>query len=132
MGEKNMMDRYIYFNTRDTFFRVQLKQIVYFAADKNYTILQLNCGRKLIFTFSLQKMEEYLRSNLKDDAAMFARIGKSHIINLHCVFQIDIVRQKLKLVDREHQKEFIIELSKESLKNLRNLFINTTMTTVIN
>jgi len=119
-----MDDKYIYFNSRDTFFRLQLKQIAFFEADKNYTVLHLNCSRKLVFTFSLQKMEEYLRIQLKDDAAMFARIGKSHIINLHYIFQIDIVKQKLKLLDCESQREFILDISKESLKNLRNLFLN--------
>ena len=61
---------------RDTFFRIALSQIAYFLADKNYTLLQLTNGQKLMFTFSLQKMEQYLAEKLNEDAKNFARIGK--------------------------------------------------------
>jgi DNA-binding LytR/AlgR family response regulator len=97
---------------------------VYFIADKNYTNLQLNNGQRLVFTFSLQKMEQYLAEKLNEDAKMFVRIGKSYIINLNYVYRIDIVKQKLYLFDVVSQKEFFLELSKEALRNLRKLFIN--------
>jgi len=116
--------RYIYFNSRDTFFRIALAQIAYFLADKNYTLLQLTNGQKLMFTFSLQKMEQYLAEKLNEDAKIFARIGKSFIINLHYVYQIDIVKQKLHLFDPATQKSFTLEVSKEALKNLRNIYLN--------
>ena len=116
--------RYIYFNSRDTFFRIALSHIVHFAADKNYTTLQLTNGQRLVFTFSLQKMEKYLSEKLNEDAKMFARIGKSYIINLNYVYRIDIVKQKLYLFEPVLQKEFSIELSKEALRNLRKTFIN--------
>jgi len=116
--------RYIYFNSRDTFLRVSLSQIVWFSADKNYTFLQLLNGQKLVFTFSLQKMEQYLSEKLKKDASIFVRIGKSYIINLNYVHQIDIVKQKLHLFDPVTSKSFILEVSKEALKKLREIFIN--------
>jgi len=116
--------RYIYFNSRDTLFRISISQIIWISADKNYTLLQLSNGQKLVFTFSLQKMEQYLSEKLSEDAKCFARIGKSYIINLNYVYQIDIVKQKLHLFDPATQKSFILELSKEALKNLRKLFIN--------
>jgi len=118
------LNKYIYFNSRDTFFRIALSQIVWFSSDKNYTLLQLTNGQKLIFTFSLQKMEQYLSEKLKEDAKIFARIGKSYIINLSYIYQIDIVKQKLHLFDPNTQKSFILDISKEALKNLRKLFIN--------
>ena len=117
-------NRYIYFNSRDTFFRIALSQIAYFLADKNYTLLQLTNGQKLMFTFSLQKMEQYLSEKLSEDAKIFARIGKSFIINLHYVYQIDIVKQKLHLYDPANQKIFTLEVSKEALKNLRKVYVN--------
>ena len=116
--------RYIYFNSRDTFFRIALPQIVWFSADKNYTLLQLTNGQKLVFTFSLQKMEQYLSEKLNEDAKIFARIGKSYIINLNYVYQIDTVKQKLHLFDPATSKSFVLEVSKEALKNLRKIFIN--------
>jgi len=118
------INRYIYFNSRDTFFRIALSQIVFFSADKNYTFLQLTNGQKLVFTFSLQKMEQYLSEKLNEDAKIFARIGKSYIINLNYVYQIDIVKQKLHLFDPVISKTFTLDISKEALKNLRRIFIN--------
>ena len=116
--------RYIYFNSRDAFFRISLPQIVFFLADGNYTALQLNNGQKLAFTFSLQKMEQYLAGKLNEDAKNFARIGKSFIVNLRYVYQIDIVKQKLHLFDPATQKIFSLEVSKEALKNLRKVYVN--------
>jgi len=118
------MHRYIYFNSRDTFFRIALHQMVWFSADKNYTMLQLTNGQKLVFTFSLQKMEQYLAEKLNEDAKIFARIGKSYIINLNYIYQIDIVKQKLHLLDTGTQKSYILDVSKEALRNLRKIFIN--------
>ena len=118
------MNRYIYFNSRDEFFRIHLTQIVYFMADKNYTVMQLQSGQKLVFTFSLQKMQQYLTEKLQEDARHFARIGKSYIINLNYVYHIDTVKQKLKLFSLDNQKEFSLPISKEASKNLRKLFVN--------
>ena len=56
-------------------------------------------------------------------ATIFARIGKSHIINLNYVYQIAIVRQRLTLSDGENF-EYQISVSKEALKKLRDLFIS--------
>ena len=118
------INRYLYFNSRDTFFRIALSQIVCCTADDGYTLLQLTNGQKLSFTFSLQKMEQYLSEKLNEDAKIFARIGKSYIINLNYVYQIDIVKQKLHLFDPVTSKSFVLEVSKDALKNLRKIFIN--------
>ena len=126
------INRYIYFNSRDAFFRIALSQIVWFSADKNYTLMQLTNGQKLIFTFALQKMEQYLSEKLQNDAKIFARIGKSYIINLHHVYQIDIVKQKLHLFDVVTQKKFILEISKEALRNLRKVFTTNVKLTMNN
>ena len=116
--------KYIYFNSRDTFFRISISQIIMISSDKNYTLMQLTNGQKLVFTFSLQKMQLFLSEELKDDAKSFARIGKSNIINLNYVYQIDIAKQKLHLFDPVTQKSFILDMSKDALKNLRKIFIN--------
>jgi DNA-binding LytR/AlgR family response regulator len=117
------MNGYIYFNSRDVFFRIELARIVYFEADKNYTVLYLNNGQKIVFTFSLGKMLQYLIDNLGENAKNFARIGKSYIINLGYLYQIDIVKQTLKLYDASNNKEFTLPVSKEALKNLKALYI---------
>ena len=117
------MDKYIYFNSRDEFSRIRLSQIAYFVSDKNYTVLQLVNEQKLVFTFSLQKMQEYLMEKLQEDARIFARIGKSYIVNLNYVYQIDTAKQRLKLYSGDTHKEFCLAISKEALKKLKTLFI---------
>ncbi len=117
------LERYIYFNSRDEFFRICLAQIVYFEADKNYTMQFLNNGQKLVFTISLQRMQEYLAEKLSEDARTFARIGKSYIVNLNYVYRIDIAKQSLKLMTRDGGLIFNLTPSKEALKNLRSIYI---------
>ena len=117
------MDKYIQFNTRDDFYRVAVDRIVFFAADKNYTVLQLSNGKTLTFTFSLQKMQEFVIESLGDGARRFARVGHSHIVNLSYVYHIDIMKQKLVLYADNESLEYIIPVSKEALRGLRTIFM---------
>lgn len=117
------MARHIYFNNRDEFFRISIDHIVYFEADKNYTVLHLSSGQKLLFAMSLLRMHEYLSKSLGDDAKMFLRVGKSNIINLTYIYNIDLARRVLKLMTPSSPKVYIIKVSHEALRKLRGLFI---------
>lgn len=117
------MSAYLQFNTRDEFYRVPVSRIVFFVADKNYTILQLVNGKTLLFTFSLQKMQEYIISSLGASARSFARVGRSHIVNLSYVYHIDIMKQRLVLYAERESLEYTIPVSKEALRSLRSLFV---------
>lgn len=117
------MEKYIYFNSRDTFYRVELESIAYFKADRNYTLLYLTNGKELVFTFNLGTMLEYLVNTLKKDAGIFARIGKSVIINLNYVYQINLQNQTLQLYDSKSDTFFVLkDISKEALKALKVLY----------
>lgn len=117
------MARYLYFNNRDEFYRIALDQIVYFEADKNYTFMQMATGQKLAFTFSLQKMQKYLADTLGDDARKFARIGKSHIINLTYIYNIDLSKRMLRLMVPGSTTVYALKMSYDALRNLRSLFV---------
>ena len=117
------MSAYLQFNTRDEFYRVPVSRIVFFVADKNYTILQLVNGKTLLFTFSLQKMQEYIISSLGASARSFAHVGRSHIVNLSYVYHIDIMKQRLVLYAERESLEYTIPVSKEALRSLRSLFV---------
>lgn len=114
---------YLYINSRDEFFRVDITKIVYFESDGNYTNIILNNKMKATICMNLAHMQTILNSNLKDKASIFARIGKRHIINLTYVYHIAILRQKLVLSDGENF-EYHLSISKEALKNLRDMYIN--------
>ena len=80
-------------------------------------------GQKLAFTFSLQKMQKYLADTLGDDARKFARIGKSHIINLTYIYNIDLSKRMLRLMVPGSTTVYALKMSYDALRNLRSLFV---------
>lgn len=114
--------KYLYLNSRDEFFRVDISKIVYFESDGNYTHIMLNNRMKATLCMNLAQMQTVLTASLKKTASIFARLGKRHIINLNYVYQIAILRQKLVLSDGEHF-EYQIGVSKDALKKLRDMYV---------
>lgn len=115
--------KYLYLNSRDEFFRVDISKIVYFESDGNYTNIILNNKMKGTVCMNLVQMQSILSESLKDAAGIFARVGKRHIINLTFVYQIAILRQKLTLSDGENF-EYQINVSKDALKKLRDMYVS--------
>lgn len=114
--------RYLYLNSRDEFFRVDISKIVYFESEGNYTNIVLNNKMKATVCMNLARMQSILSDNFKDSAGIFARVGKRQIINLTYVYHIAILRQRLVLSDGENF-EYAVNISKETLKNLRDMYI---------
>ena len=115
--------KYLYLNSRDEFFRVDITKIVYFESDGNYTNIILNNKMKATVCMNLAQMQSILSDSLKEAAGTFARIGKRHIINLNYVYQIAILRQKLVLSDGENF-EYQVNVSKDALKKLRDMYVS--------
>ncbi len=115
--------KYLYLNSRDEFFRVDISKIVYFESDGNYTNIILNNKIKATVCMNLAQMQSILNESLKDAAGIFARVGKRHIINLTFVYQIAILRQKLTLSDGENF-EYQVSVSKDALKKLREMYVS--------
>ena len=116
------MSKYLYLNSRDEFFRIDISKIVYFEAGGNYTHIYLSNKMKGTVCMNLHNMQQTLSENLKEAASIFARVGKSHIINLTYVYNIAILRQKLTLSDGENFS-YTVSISKDALKKLREYFI---------
>lgn len=114
--------RFLYLNSRDEFFRVDISKIVYFESDGNYTHIVLNNRMRATVCMNLVQMQDILGRSLKEAARIFARIGKRHIINLEYVYHIAILRQKLVLSDGENF-EYQIGISKEALRKLRDMYV---------
>lgn len=115
--------KYLYLNSRDEFFRVDISKIVYFESDGNYTNIVLNNKMKGTVCMNLAQMQNILSESLKDAAGIFARVGKRHIINLSFVYQIAILRQRLTLSDGENF-EYQISVSRDALKKLRDMYVS--------
>ncbi len=115
--------KYLYLNSRDEFYRVDFSKIVYFEAGGNYTNFVLSNKLKGTALLNLAQMQEALSDRLKEQASVFARVGKCHIINLNYVFHIDVLRQRLVLSDGE-TFAYQLQVSKEALKKLKELFVS--------
>lgn len=115
--------RYLYLNSRDEFFRIDLSKVIFFEADGNYTNIYLTNKVKGTVGMNLSKMQTLLHDNLKDAAGTFVRVGKRFIINTLFVYRINILRQNLVLSDAS-TFEFNLGISKDALKSLRDAFIN--------
>lgn len=114
----------LYFNTRDELIKVKLERVAYFEADSNYCHVIFINGAKATILTSLINIENLLEERFKDNSSMFIRIGKRYIVNRQYIFQINIPRQKLVLADFSIPGVLEISISKEALKNLKQLYSN--------
>lgn len=113
---------FLYLNSRDEFYRIDISKIVYFESEGNYTNIVLTNRMKGTVCMNLSKMQEILTQSLKDKASIFARIGKRHIVNLNYIYRIEVLRQKLVLSDGEHF-DYQLAVSKDALKKLRAMYV---------
>ena len=115
--------QYLYLNSRDEFFRVDITKIVCFESDGNYTHIILSNKIKATVCMNLAQMQNIIHESLKEAAVVFARVGRRHIINLSYVYHIALLRQKLTLSDGENF-EYQINVSKDALKSLRDMYVS--------
>ena len=115
--------KYFYFNSRDEFYRIEFSKIVFFEADGNYTNVVLCNGQKAVLGINLTQIQHVLSEQLREQARMFTRVGKRHIINLTYMYRISVLQQKLTLSDGE-RFAFSVSISKEALKELKDMCLN--------
>lgn len=112
----------MFFNTRDELVRLKLDKVAYFEADSNYCHVVMVNGAHATLLTSLVNIEKLLSENFSDESSSFIRIGKRYIVNRRYIFQINIPRQRLILTDYESPNILEIAISKEALRNLKQLY----------
>lgn len=117
-----VMQKRIYFNSRNRLIRLDIDKIVYFEGDGNYTYVVTANKQKICLTLNLSHTEEALASQLGEVAKQFMRIGKRFIVNMNYIYQVDIQKQILVLSDCERFL-FQMPVSKEALKVVKDLVI---------
>ena len=122
-----IMNEYLYLNSRDELYKIDITRIVFFEADGNYTGFTLCNGQKGSVCMNLAQMQKLIAENLSDSAATFARIGKRHIINMNYVFHISLLKQRLTLSDGA-SFAYDLDISKEALKKLKDIYTTSVMT----
>lgn len=117
------MAEYFYFNSRDELLRISKSCIVFIEAAGNYTIINQVNGEKGTIGTAMAKMEKLLTASSGEDKAVkFARIGKSHIVNLSYIFRINPLKQELVLSDQK-TFSYTLDISKDALRKLKELLI---------
>ncbi len=117
-----MKNIYLHLSSRDELLRMDISKIVYFEADGNYTSIVMANNFKGVVCMNLSQMQQLLTERLKEDARIFIRVGKKYIINHTYICQINVARQNLLLSDGMHFK-FLLEISKDALKKLRDVYV---------
>ena len=112
----------LFFNTRDELIKVKLDRVAYFEADANYCHVFFINGAKAVLLTSLVNIEKLISEKFHDNEVNFIRIGKRHIVNSRYIFQINTQRQRLSLTDFISPTVFDLSISKEALKNLKQLY----------
>lgn len=117
-------DKILVFNSRDELLRVNVSKIVYFEADGNYTHIILVNKLKGAVLMNLNAMVNMLAVELAPENNPFVRIGRSYIINMSYIYQINLLQQRLVLSDQT-SFAYQLNISKEALKKVKELEVIT-------
>lgn len=123
---ENDNNTHLYFNTRDELLKVPLSQVVYFEAEGNYSAIYFRNGLQSQVLASLNTIERLISNSFKlqnqDEHLAFIRIGRRYIVNIEYIYHINIPKQKLLLTDFVSAQAYELNVSKEALKNLKNIY----------
>lgn len=111
-------------NSRDELIVIPLEKVAYLESNGNYSNVVMIGGTKIMLTFGLGKMEEFIMNSFRDTGrSYFVRLGRKFIINQTYLFQISIPRQRLVLSDLEGHS-YTLSVPKTLLKNYKELMRN--------
>lgn len=113
----------LYFNTRDELVRVDLRRVGYFKADRNYTDVFFLNGYHVTLPTSMAAIEQMLEDvRTRGRIVPFVRIGRSVIVNLSHIIHINVLRQELTISDMHAAGVLKVEVQKDALRKLKELY----------
>ncbi len=115
------MNSPIIITTVNELIRIYPERIVYISSDGNYSVMVLHDKTEHLFSFNLSHFQQILEEQMKAEASIFIRIGKSLIINRRYIYKINIGKQMLVMADMKLSNSFTLSASKEALKQLKCL-----------
>ena len=75
------MNAPIIITTVNELVRVYPERIVYISSDGNYSVMVLHDKTEHLFSFNLSHFQQIIEKQMREEASLFIRIGKSLIIN---------------------------------------------------
>lgn len=108
-------------NSRDELIIIDLAKIAFFQANGNYTHMQYIKGETHLLTIGISKVEEFIRQVWPaDQPSPFIRLGRSLLINPTYLTEINILKQRITLSDRE-TNSYTLAVPKPLLKQYKEL-----------
>ena len=121
--ENNREINILYFNTLDEMLRVDLRKVLYFKADRNYTDVYFVNGVHVTLPTGLMSIEQMLENDkLRGRTMPFVRLGRSLIVNISYILHINVLKQELTLSDMSMPGCQRITVAKEALRKLKELY----------
>ena len=115
------MNTPIIITTVNELVRVYPERIVYISSDGNYSVMVLHDKTEHLFSFNLSHFQQIIEKQMREEASLFIRIGKSLIINREYIYKINLGKQLLILSDMKIEHTFVLSASREALKQLKSL-----------
>lgn len=101
--------------------RLKPERIVYISSDGNYSTMVLHDKASHVFCMNLTHCQRMLESQLGKGSMTFIRLGRQLIVNRDYIYRININKQQLILSDMVLNQAFVLQASKEALKELKTL-----------
>lgn len=111
----------VIFNRRNELLRVPLTKAMFYEAYGNYCYGVFPNKQKIMLPVGLSQVETMIKE-IKEGQHVYIRIGKRFIVNTDMIVQVNITNQKLVLSDLDHQGNFSLPVSKEALKQIKELY----------
>ena len=81
------MNAPIIITTVNELVRVYPERIVYISSDGNYSVMVLHDKTEHLFSFNLSHFQQIIEKQMREEASLFIRIGKSLIINREYIYK---------------------------------------------
>lgn len=104
------------FGARDELYLVNLDLVMYFQADDHYAYVFYTTGTKFLLPIGLSKIENTLAGQFPHRSP-FLRLGRKYIVNIRCLFHINILKQTILLTDA-HGNNHALHIAKPVLRDI--------------
>lgn len=112
----------VIFNRRNELLRVPLPKAMFYEAFGNYCYGVFPNKQKVMLPIGLTQLEQLIAQTGKKGLTTFIRIGKKFIVNADMIVQLNFAKQQLILSDFDHPGNFALPVSKEALKQVKELY----------
>lgn len=108
-------------NSRDELLIIDLTKIAFLQSNGNYTNMQYIKGETHLLTIGITKVGEYIRQVWPaDQPSPFIRLGRRLLINQTYLTEINMLKQRITLSDRETNC-YTLAVPKPLLKQYKEL-----------